>query len=103
MKRCGCFVTEKFGKDVASLIHFWAWKMKLNHVNQEYHSLFRCVTLRFRGKHKCVKFGDNFFFINSRHIDDMFPVLGWNCVTAGFGQKECEFLPANYWHIKELY
>lgn len=98
-----CSLSLKFGKDIAGLVNWWAWKLKLNNVINEYHSLFTSVTLRFRGKHKAVKFGDWFYFINSRHTDEEREYFyHWNCKTKNIDSINVQ-LPANYWHIKELY
>lgn len=98
-----CLLSLKFGKDIACLVNWWAWKLNLNHVINEYHSLFKSVTLRFRGKHKAVKFGNWFYFINSRHVDERGAYFyRWNCKTGDVYVVDVQ-LPANYWHIKELY
>lgn len=38
-----CLLSLKFGKDIAGLVNWWAWKIGLTSVHEEIASTFKCT------------------------------------------------------------
>ena len=42
--RMRCLLSLKFGKDIAGLVNWWAWKIGLTSVHEEIASTFKCTS-----------------------------------------------------------
>lgn len=88
------WVSVKFGRDVASLIHFHGWKMLMDELNRHYVSNLDISS----PAHVVVVNGTLF---NWRRIEELVRVYCY--IFRGQTAEKCANLPKNYISIKELY
>lgn len=97
MKQRCCALTIRFGKDIAGLIHWWAWRSKMQDVNLTYKSSVevdendRIVMLLFKTR----------FLMNFRCLHT--PCNGSLYIYNYKHSCHIAKLPNHYWTIKELY
>lgn len=88
-------VSVKFGRDIASIVHLWVWKLGMKRVNTVFMD-----KVKWDYRHR-----DYFFFNGVAIANRVLLAPGGRCFIYSFLKcvgRVCE-LPKNYFRIKELY